>query len=127
MEDAIGIENNITTKARMRSPFASSLSFSWLYSSPCFFFLNLPAVNRPTIDVKIAVALVANGATSAVFGTFFVDVFAEVTFFPDEMPAFPLSAFTAAFVFLPSLRSSTVVAVTFLVEESPPVMPAFFL
>jgi len=69
VEDAIGIENNITTKARMRSPFASSLSFSWLYSSPCFFFLNLPAVNRPTIEVKIAVALVDNGATSAVFGT----------------------------------------------------------
>jgi len=97
-----------------------------LYLSSSF-FLNLPAVNRPTIEVKIAVALVANGATSAVFGTFFVDVFAEVTFFPDEMPEFPLSAFTAAFVFLPSLRSSTVVAVTFLVEESPPVMPAFFL
>ena len=54
----------------MRSPFASSLSFPWLYySSPFFFFLNLPAVNRPTIEVKIAVALVANGATSAVFGT----------------------------------------------------------
>lgn len=39
-----------------------------LYLSSSF-FLNLPAVNRPTIEVKIAVALVANGATSAVFGT----------------------------------------------------------